>query len=53
MATKQLRFTDYDGFTEKFKPKKTTDDVIDAVYDLTDAFLRFREAVDEINKRQG
>lgn len=23
---RQLSFTDYDGFVEKFKPKKTTDD---------------------------
>lgn len=24
--SRQLSFTDYDGFVEKFKPKKTTDD---------------------------
>ena len=26
MASRQLTFEDYDGFVEKFKPKKTTDD---------------------------
>lgn len=26
MGIKQLTFNDYDGFCEKFKPKKTTDD---------------------------
>lgn len=24
--SRQLSFTDYEGFVEKFKPKKTTDD---------------------------
>ena len=24
--SRQLSFTDYDGFVDKFKPKKTTDD---------------------------
>ena len=33
--SRQLSFTDYDGFCEKFKPKKTTDDCYTppAVYD--------------------
>lgn len=26
MKSRQLTFEDYDGFVEKFKPKKTTDD---------------------------
>lgn len=26
MTTRQTKLTDYDGFVEKFKPKKTTDD---------------------------
>lgn len=26
MGKKQNKFNDYDGFTEKFKPKRTTDD---------------------------
>ena len=26
MASRQETFNDYDGFVEKFKPKKTTDD---------------------------
>lgn len=32
---RQLSFTDYDGFCEKFKPKKTTDDcyTLPAVYE--------------------
>lgn len=40
--SRQLSFTDYDGFCEKFKPKKTTDDcytppaVYDAVLDYVD-----------------
>lgn len=40
--SKQLSFTDYEGFVEKFKPKKTTDDcytppaVFEAVLDYVD-----------------
>lgn len=40
--SRQLSFTDYDGFVDKFKPKKTTDDcytpapVYDAVVDYVD-----------------
>ena len=43
-----------DGYSNELNHLRSRrDDVIDAVYDLTDAFLRLREAVDEINKRQG
>lgn len=52
--SRQLSFTDYDGFVEKFKPKKTTDDcytppaVYEAVLDYVDrnvAPLEGREVV--------
>lgn len=52
--SRQLSFTDYDGFVEKFKPKKTTDDcytppaVYDAVLDYVNrnvAPLEGREVV--------
>ena len=39
---RQLKFTDYEGFTEKFKPKKTTDDCYtpQPMYDALGEWLR-------------
>lgn len=45
MNQRQLKLTDYDGFVEKFKPKKTTDDcytpqaVFEAVTEYVDKFV--------------
>lgn len=49
-ATSQIAelFNDYDGFTEKFKPKKTTDDCYtpDAIYDVILSFCCDRYGVE-------
>lgn len=47
--TKQQIFEDYDGFVEKFKPKKTTDDCYTppAVYDAILGWLRENADIDD------
>ena len=42
MAKNKEKFNDYDGFVEKFKPKKTTDDCYTppAVYDAVLQYVR-------------
>ena len=52
--SRQLSFTDYEGFVEKFKPKKTTDDcytppaVYDAVLDYVDRNVTTLEGRDVV-----
>ena len=46
--TREEKFNDYDGFVEKFKPKKTTDDCMTppAVYDAVRAYACQRFGID-------
>ena len=49
MAKNKEIFNDYDGFVEKFKPKKTTDDCYTppAVYDAVLQYVREKYNIDD------
>ena len=48
MGVRQMTFEDYDGFVEKFKPKKTTDDCYTPpeVYEVVASWVEEKYGVD-------